>query len=549
MYFSKLTSSQPIFDICVIGAGPVGLTVALECEAAGLSVLLVDAGTADSGKPVNSLGNVEIHDNARHASIDLVTRSGLGGTSALWGGRCVPFDDIDFDQRSHVPHSGWPIPHRDIKNWYRKAAFYLDCGADDFVSSKIDWNEMPDVSFHTVERLSSQPRLGQRFKTRLKTSQRLSLRLGFAVAGLDLDVDGTSVRTLKLESGRTDEALPRARNFVLACGGLQTTRLLLELQRQWPQRFGGNAGPLGRFYMGHLTGKIATLVLNDPADVRYFDYARDERGYWCRRRFTLPAATQIQHQLLNTVFWLGNPPFHDPSHANAAASSMFLAMALPVVGNRFSSTEFFAFHRGPPPFRYGKHLANVLRDPAKAVTGIAHAAIHLASSRNIKPFFFCNRRGRYALHYHSEQVPNPSSQVRLTHDPRQGTKLVVDFRYCDEEAESIVRAHEVLDDALRRSGRGHLEYWQPPQQRAADVLAQARDGYHQIGTARMNENQRLGVVDSNCRVHGLNNLYLAGSAVFPTSGQANPTFAAVALAARLAEHLRVRSAVGDTISA
>jgi hypothetical protein len=548
MYFSKLSSSQPVYDVCVVGAGPVGLTIALECEAAGLSVLLLDAGHASARKPIERLSDAEILDTARHPSLDRVARSGLGGSSAIWGGRCVPFDDIDFERRSFVPHSDWPISHQEIEPWYLKAASYLDCGAGDFVSSAHGWDDGPDVLFQTVERLSSQPRLARRFKHKLRNSRRLSLRLGHVVSGLELDHDGNFVRSLNFAHSSPSEIFPTAHLFVLACGGLQTTRIMLELQRRWPQRFGGDAGPLGRFYMGHLTGKIATLVLRNPSDIERFDYTLDENGYWFRRRFRISSSTQIEQQLLNTAFWLGNPPFHDPSHASASASCMYLGLTLPVVGKKCSSKEFLAFHRGAAPIQVRKHLANILRNPGEALEGVAEAVKFRMPTHNLKPFFLRNSRGRYALHYHAEQIPNPSSRVRLVRDSKYGTKMSVDFRFCDDDARSIVMAHEILDNALRQSGKGHLEYLQTPQQRLVDVIAQARDGYHQIGTTRMSESEKLGVVDRNCRVHGLNNLYLAGSAVFPTSGQANPTFVAVAMAARLADHLRKRSASGTPIS-
>jgi choline dehydrogenase-like flavoprotein len=548
MYLTNLPSSEQAYDVCVVGAGPVGLTVALECEAAGLSVLLVEAGNARSQKRVSGLSEAEILDTSRHPSLEVVTRSGLGGTSAIWGGRCVPFDDVDFERRSFVAHSGWPVSHQELKPWYLKASHYLDCGEGGFVLPVAGWEAESGISFETVERLSSQPRLARRFKDRLKASRSLGLVLGRVASGLDVDNTGNLVRSLTFNGGASPHARLNARSFVLACGGLQTTRILLELQRNSPQRFGGDEGPLGRYYMGHLTGKIATVALHNPADVAHFDYALDQDHHWIRRRFSISQSAQIEQQLLNTVFWLGNPPFHDPGHASAAASCLYLGMRLPFIGRQWSSDDFFAFHGGRPS-QTGRHIANVLRNPREAVMGITRAVGYHLSSNDLKPFFLRNDRGTYALHYHSEQIPSRSSRVRLVSDGAGGTRMSVDFRFCEDDARSVVRAHELLDKALRESGKGFLNYLQRPEERLHHVLEQARDGYHQIGSARMNESQNSGVVDRNCRVHGFDNLYLAGSAVFPTSGQANPTFFAVAIAARLAEHVRKSLAGPYSISA
>ena len=147
MYLTNLPSSEQTYDVCVVGAGPVGLTVALECEAAGLSVLLVEAGHVRSLSRVAGLSDAEILDTSRHPSLEVVTRSGVGGTSAIWGGRCVPFDDVDFEHRSFVPHSGWPVSHQELKPWYLKASHYLDCGEGGFVMPAAGWDEGSGISF------------------------------------------------------------------------------------------------------------------------------------------------------------------------------------------------------------------------------------------------------------------------------------------------------------------------------------------------------------------------------------------------------------------
>jgi choline dehydrogenase-like flavoprotein len=264
MLVPELPNDGRSYDVCVIGSGPVGITVALECEAAGLTVLLLEAGQMQSQAKVNGLCEAEIVDPSHHAPLDLVTRSGLGGTSAVWGGRCVPFDDVDFEKRSFVPHSGWPISHQEVKLWYRKASYYLDCGTGEFVQPIALWGRREDILFEATERLSTHPRMARRFKHKLKTSRRITVALNCPISSLELDADGRAVRTARLVGERLEENQPIASVFVLACGGLQATGILLDLQRTRPQYFGSDSGPLGRFYMGHLTGRIAILFSVTP---------------------------------------------------------------------------------------------------------------------------------------------------------------------------------------------------------------------------------------------------------------------------------------------
>jgi hypothetical protein len=536
---STAISSEQQYDVCVAGAGPVGLTVALQCEALGLSVLLLEAGDAIPGEIADGLRDIEIVDGSRHAPLEQVSCSGLGGTSRLWGGRCIPFDDIDFERRSFVRHSGWPIPAAELECGHAEAAAYLDCGSTGFTSTIPEWDPATEISCQTIERLSSQPRLGQRFHSKLRDSELIRVRFGEIVQGIEFNSEDGQIGSLRLASGFR----PSARLFVLACGGLQSTRILLDLQRTRPRFFGGEEGPLGRFYMGHLTGRIATIVLQNPQDVESFDYRQDKEGYWYRRRFSLRAATQLRHELLNTVFWLGNPPFHHPGHRSAAASNLYLHFLL-LTRLNYIPRDFVSFHRGDAPSDLSTHLMNICRDPGDAAKGLAKAIYHQLSRDELRPFFLTNRSGVYSLHYHSEQTPQLSNRIKLTPGSE---RLSIDFHYCEEDVSSIVRAHEILDRALRRAGKGYLKYWQRPEERLAQVLAQADDGYHQIGTVRMGHNAKDSVVDRDCRVHGMKNLYVAGSAVFPTSGQANPTFAAVALAKRLASHLACDLSKSDTV--
>ncbi|MES2194882.1 MAG: GMC family oxidoreductase, partial [Pseudomonadota bacterium] len=310
-------------------------------------------------------------------------------------------------------------------------------------------------------------------------------------------------------------------------------------QQQRPGLFGGFDSALGRGYMGHASGKIADLVLADAAAVTAYDFFVDG-GVFARRRFTLTPKAQLRDGLLNIAFWIDNPPFHQSVHRNGVLSLVWLALATAPLGRLLVSEGVRLSHVGPEPRRWFAHLWNVMRSPLstfREIAAICHA--RLLSSPRRPGFLVKSSGGRYALHYLAEQAPNRESRVSLG-DRKDALGLAfldIDLRYTEIDARSVLSAHELLDQSLRQAGLGHLEYRIPAEARIASILQQACDGYHQIGTTRMGLNAGDSVVDTECRVHGVENLYVCSSSVFPSSGQANPTFATVALALRLAAHL------------
>jgi hypothetical protein len=294
--------------------------------------------------------------------------------------------------------------------------------------------------------------------------------------------------------------------------------------------------------MGHISGKIADITLANPATIRDHDFIFDD-GSFVRRRFTLSPAVQQANELLNISFWADNPPFFDPSHKSGLLSVVWLALTFPALGRRLLSEGVRLSHIGPRPHRFFGHFKNVFCSPYETTTGIFRILFDRYMTNPRKPGFLVrNRVGRYALHYHAEQLPRTASRVYLSNecDMLGVPRLSIELQHDEADACSIVCGHEVLDAALRAADLGRLEYRVPEKERLQSVLDQASDGFHQIGTVRMGNSIRDSVVDPDCKIHGLGNLFVASTCVFPSSGQANPTFLAVVLAIRLADHLKAR---------
>lgn len=522
---------QKTYDVCIVGAGPVGITAALECAARGLRVALIEAGGDIPDPPPSDASTAQIAEARRHVPMDVAVRRGFGGTSWLWGGRCVPFDDIDFEQRDYVPSSGWPVAHADISRFYAIAADYLDCG-------HIDLREIEPAGFERLEYFARQMKRGFDLRARVAAQPLIDLVLDFPVTEIELSPLRDCVTAVLSAAGNAHRFTARA--YVLACGGLETTRLLLAAQCRDPSLFGGPDGALGRYYAGHFEGTIADVIFNDPATIKKFDYLLADSGAYRRRVFTIPAQAQRAEKIQNIVFWPDNKPYYDPTHHSGIKSFIFLMADTPVIGRRLMSEGIRLNIVGDGPRRYLSHLLNLFRQPIRTARDILDVARDRYSSKPRRPGWLPATPGhRYVLHFRSEQQPNRDSAVRLTDkaDANGLPRLHVDLRYTEADAHSALRAHERLDEYLRREGIGHIEYLYPPDARAARILDQASDGYHQTGTTRMGLNPKNSVTGPDCAVHGLPNLYIASCSVFPTSGHANPTLLATAFAARLAAHL------------
>jgi GMC oxidoreductase/FAD dependent oxidoreductase len=529
-------------DVCIIGAGPVGIAVALECERRGLSVTLLESGSDGFDADAQALSTMEIVDPRHHASSDLAVRRALGGTSLIWCGRCVPYDDIDFESREHVPESGWPIAHQDVAAYYAIATRQLDCGKPVFRALADSGSGLSEeVRLDSLERWCRQINSRRVHSQRLTASADLRIHLRCTAIDLQFADDGQRLEGVVVASGDA-RRLVTAHHYVLAGGGIECARLLLHAQTAWPRKFGGVDGPLGRFYQGHIFGRIADIVFSDRSVGGSFDYFQDEHGFYTRRRMTIDGEMQRRHRLLNIAFLPDNPWFYDHRHGSGILSLLYLLLAYEPIGRRLVPEAIRLQQIGPEPRRYLPHLTNILAD----LPGTAFPAMELVRHRFLqstrKPAFVDNRKTRYPLYYHGEHAPNANSRVRLSsaRDALGLPRVVVDLRFAGIDAKSVIESHALLDAWLRRKAIGRLEYFDRPEERGARILKQACDGYHQIGLTRMSSSPRQGIVDVNCKVHDVDNLFVAGSSVFPTSGQANPTLLAAAMAARLAEHLEAR---------
>jgi choline dehydrogenase-like flavoprotein len=530
------------YDICIVGAGAAGITVAQEFNGGDHRVLLLEGGGLRASRAAQRLYSGQVVDPRHHAPLDRYRVRRFGGTTTVWGGCCAPFDATDFQTRPHVPYSGWPITKADLDPYYARAHLYCELGSYTYEATALPGTPRPaipgmtapDVVSDKLWLFSPPTNFGKSYLSALRQSRNVDVCLHGNALKLLADPP-YRVDCVKVASRPGHEFRVRARVFVLAAGALESARLLL-VSDDVHRRGIGNAHDLvGRFYMGHLSGDVGEVELKPRGGEAVWHYETTVDGVYCRRRLSIDPARQERDALLNFAAILDRPLPADPSHRDGVLSALFLIKQLSHWEPGYSLRCTAA------------HCVNVVADAGRIARFSAELARkRLLSARRLPSVMLRGKGNAYTLHFDAEQSPNPESRVMLgeSRDAFGLRRLKVDWRYSDADVESAVRSAMVIDGALRQAGIGRILLG--PQAMHERISEMARGG-HQLGTTRMAVDPIKGVVDGDCRVHGIANLYIASCSVFATASYARPTLTAVALAIRLADHVKAlfdRTATG-----
>lgn len=534
-------------DVCVIGAGPAGISLALDLSERGFSVLVLESGFLQEDAETQKLYEGEVADEALHSPTDKYRQRRFGGSTAIWGGRCMPFDPFDFETRPQVPHSGWPISYDDLRPYYPRANALSEAGrfsyrAQDALGPDalplIRGFSSPRVLTDGLERFSCPTRFGTRYEKQLRLAPQVTVLLGANCTGIRLQPQGHAVRSIEVTTLAGQRFSASGRATVLAVGGLETARLLLASRDVAPQGIGNFHDVVGRYYMCHIAGNVGRLMVQGPEENVRHGYEISPEGIYCRRRLAVAPAEQQRLGLCNAVARLHFPRITDPVHRNGVLSGLFLARRLISYeyGKRLNDAK-----AATTAADYLRHCVNVATDPVDTTAFLMHwLSRRSLAERKFPSVILRNRTNRFSLEMHAEQIPLAHSRVTLGDkvDALGMPQLHVDWRYSRADIDSVRGTLDVLRQEFAASGVARFDY-------DADTLEEdltrfGAYGGHHIGTARMGEDERTSVVDAHCQVHSVRNLYIAGSAVFPTSSQANPTLTLIALALRLGHTLAER---------
>ncbi|MGI9484674.1 MAG: FAD-dependent oxidoreductase [Geminicoccaceae bacterium] len=498
-------------DICIAGAGAAGVALALSLADRNHRVILLEAGGFDYAEADQDAYVGKVVGRPYH-EISTTRLRFLGGSTNHWGGMCSHLEPHDFEKRAWIPYSGWPIGFDDLQPWYVKAHPWLELGPFDYDRSRISPDGTPYLPFdesrlrHKMWHYSRPPTsFGVEHRGEMQRTASLDVLLHANLIDIALEASGQEVTGYRISTLQGKSATVRARHYVLALGGLENPRILMNATSVQSRGIGNDRDLVGRFFMEHLNTDAGQVISNDGGWSRAYDSLfQNDRQY----RAFLMASRKMQEEqrILGSAIGLG-PLFQARERSVAYDSLHRLKMAW--LRRRF-------------PDNLGTHITNLITD----ASGLKEALEERFDSS-------------VYLYTEAEQAPNPQSRVLLD-DERDALglrRLQLDWRLSELDKRSIRDLAFLIGAEFGRlqKGRVGLPRWLLDETPRDDdpILG----GYHHMGTTRMADDPSTGVVDADCRVFSTRNLFIAGSSVFTTGGAANPTLTIVALALRLAERL------------
>lgn len=523
MIFDHLDPSCPSelnSDICIVGAGAAGLVLAVEFMKTSLRVVLLESGGWEFEQPTQDLYNTE-QTAKRFESAHSGRFRILGGSTTRWGGQSFPLMPIDFEQRSWVNYSGWPINYDGLKPYYDRANRFLGVDTKDYKdeTATVLGMELPDLDPSILEfyfgKWAPQPDLRQSYCGKLKRSENVTLILHANVT--ELEIESSRVARVRYRSLEGRDGVVRAKVFIIATGGIEVPRLLLASNRQLRHGLGNEHDMVGRFLQEHPAVRLGVVAPINPELLQSFFNGRRAKGQRFSARLSLSRPIQEKERLLN-------------------ASAAFL-FSLP-------SDRGFGLLRAIAKRQVNRAAdatpARVVSEAIKCLPDLVKAAWFIGwKGRIFTPGATCELAASF------EQEPDPESRVTLS-DQKDALGIPlsrIHWKISPKTFKTAVAFAGVIDHELRRLRIGYLKPhdWLRHESGHGNYEDYFNDQNHHIGTARMSISPRDGVVDPSLKVHSLSNLYITSSATFPTGGHSNPTLTILALAIRLADDLKMKS--------
>ncbi|HTB23972.1 MAG TPA: GMC family oxidoreductase [Puia sp.] len=507
-------------DICIVGAGAAGISIALEFINSPYKVILLEGGGFEYEERIQELYDGKITGQPYYP-IKASELHYFGGTTGHWGGMCSPFDPIAFKKRDWVENSGWPITQDTLLPYYKRAHTVLEIDVYEF---ELDYWQKKDPSLVAMPfdkewvwtklwKFSPPTRFGTRYKDVIVNAKNIHLYTYANMVDITTNENISDVKTVTVKNyaGKTHHVT--AKYFVIACAGIQNARVLLAANKQAPKGIGNGNDLVGRYFMEHLELKSAELWVTQKSELKlYMNVNPRVHG-----EIAVMPKKQEELQILNGIVTFTPLENKTPNYIKTWTSS--------------------------------DPRENLRSRPQPAYKAVYHKIKDYFKS--FDPDIKNNLHQAFQVTLRMEQAPNPLSRVTLSDEKDElgVPRATLNWAFTSLEKKSIRKIYEILGQQAGASGFGRVklleELWDDKDE---NVPSTTSGGWHHMGTTRMNDDPKKGVVDADCKVHGIHNLFIAGSSCFTTGGGVNPTFTIVALSIRLADHLKEIAGSQNTVS-
>lgn len=525
-------------DVCIVGAGPAGITLAREFSNQNFQVCLLESGGFEFDSDIQSMsGGSAVGDP--YPEVSSTRRRQFGGTSHTWEGqngykeygfRCLPLDPIDFEKRDWLPHSGWPFARTHLDPFYERAHEVCQIGAYAYSADAWEDKRAVRLPFKSDRISTSMSQYGGRYPfteqypEQIKRTPNITTILYANVIEIETDDTSQTVTRLRIASSQEKQFWLKAKIFILATGALENSRLMLASNRQQTSGLGNQHDVVGRFFMDRpiLSCRLIPYNHNLLEKTALYDIYRT-KGIPVMARVHLTEDVMRREHILNNGAQLFPRPQERQREATLALRSLLASI------------------------RDRKPLQDTLKSINVALRGSDYivAAGFWAAVRQIPAL----RRGgwsylpyekirfsEFEVFYQIEQAPDPNNRVMLGSklDRLGQNQVEIHWRLNPIDIQNAIRVQEIWAEEFDKAGLGELQFASKREDWKFENLAM----HHHMGGTRMHNDPHQGVVDANCKVHSLSNLFIASSSVFPTAGYSNPTLTIIALSLRLADHIK-----------
>ncbi|MRI02115.1 hypothetical protein GH721_16340 [Kriegella sp. EG-1] len=504
-------------DICIIGSGAAGFACALSFLKNKHSVILLEGGLHEFNAQAADIHQAEIS-GFKHGGIHEARERIVGGTTTTWGGQALPFMKEDFEKRAFIPNSGWPISFEELAPYYKKAEDIL--GTDQTIPFTFkpwkDWG-VKNLDFNTsilepiITKWCQIPNFQTQHGEKIKNSKQIQLLTNANVTEILPDSNNAvAALTIKSLSGKTGAI--KAKYYIAAGGAFETVRLFLNSKKFHPSGLGNENNLVGRYIFDHVAATVGQIL---PKSRNAFQNIFDtfyKNGFKYLPRLKLNPEHAIKNQIL---FASAQIVFTTKADSTLELSKELFSF---LIQKQFPKKYVYAF----------------LKKPSRLIELLAIVYRWKFNKRGTSP-----KKGSIWLEVHSEQEPNADSKIILSdkRDVLGMQRINLKWSISDVTIKTIRKMALITAKEMQNSDIAHVKLKDWITNKNLNFANQLTDTYHQAGGLKMSNYRKNGVVNENCMVYGVENLYIASSAVFPSSSFSNPTMTIIALAIRISEKI------------